>query len=316
MFTTSSKNNSSLVSIIIPSYNQANFLSETLDSVLSQNYQNWECIIIDDGSTDNTKEIAQKYYSKDKRFKYIKQENQGPSVARNNGILNSSGKYILPLDSDDLISKDYLQEAVDILENKPKIKLVYCEVELFGDASGIWNLPDYSYEKILLGNMIFCTAMFRRSDYNKTSGYDKKMRDGLEDWDFWLSLLKEDDIVYRIPKVHFFYRIRQKSRNKEAYANNKTTEGIYNYIFLKHKDLYDGKINPLYEKYEKYLKDQEIQQKDLEIQRKDAELNKIKTSLRWKTPSYLYRIYEKRIQKYIPKKIFRLIDLIIRFFKK
>lgn len=296
MVKTSAKNNNSLVSIITPSYNQANFLSETLDSVLKQDYQNWECIIIDDGSTDNTKEIAQKYCSKDKRFKYIKQENQGPSVARNNGILNSSGKYILPLDSDDLISKDYLQEAVDILEKKPKIKLVYCEVELFGDASGIWNLPEYSYEKILFGNMIFCTAMFRRLDYDNTNGYDKKMRDGLEDWDFWLSLLEENDIVYRIPKVHFFYRIRKKSRNKEAYINNKTAEEIYKYIFFKHKALYEGKLNPLYEKYEKYLKDQEIQRKDKEIQRKDREIQNMKSSKFWKLQEKYMKLRSKFIK--------------------
>ncbi|MFZ2976081.1 MAG: glycosyltransferase [Candidatus Moraniibacteriota bacterium] len=282
MFEISDKNNDPLVSVIIPSYNQAIFLSETLDSVLEQDYKNWECIIIDDGSTDNTKDIAQKYCNQDKRFEYIKQENQGPSVARNNGILNSSGKYILPLDSDDLISKDYLQEAVGILENKPKIKLVYCKVELFGDALGIWNLPEYSYEKILFGNMIFCTAMFRRLDYDSTSGYDEKMKDGLEDWDFWLSFLKENDIVYQIPKVHFFYRIRKKSRNKKLYADDKGVEGVYEYIFLKHKILYDGRINPLYEKYKEYLKNQEIQQKDQIIQEKNQEIQRKDQSIQQK----------------------------------
>ena len=100
-------NNASLVSIIIPCFNQGMYLSETIESVLSQTYRYWECIIINDGSADNTEEIALGYCNNDERIKYLKQDNKGPCVARNYGISNAGGIYILPLDADDILGKDY-----------------------------------------------------------------------------------------------------------------------------------------------------------------------------------------------------------------
>jgi glycosyltransferase involved in cell wall biosynthesis len=237
-------NNNPMVSIIMPSYNQAEYLSETLDSVLAQSFKDWECLIVDDGSIDNTEEIAKIYCKKDDRFKYIKQENQGPSVARNNGIRNSAGEFILPLDSDDLISKDYLSEAMRVFAENPKIKLVYCEAEFFGEKKGEWDLPEYSYERLLFENMIFCSAFYRRSDYDNTDGYNENMREGLEDWDFWLSFLKKGDIVYKIPQIHFFYRIKNNSRN--SISNEITVKKMHKRIFLNHRELYFEFLNPIY----------------------------------------------------------------------
>ena len=105
---------SPVISIIVPCYNQAQYLPETLQSVLEQDYRHWECIIINDGSPDNTEEVALEWCSKDERFKYFKKENGGLSDARNYGIKHSVGKYILPLDSDDKISKDYTLEAINV----------------------------------------------------------------------------------------------------------------------------------------------------------------------------------------------------------
>ena len=111
--------NTPLVSIIIPCYNAAQFLEETLQSVLDMNYSAWECIIVNDGSTDNSQSVIATYVQQDSRFRCIEQSNAGPSKARNTGIQSSNGIYILPLDSDDLISKKYVSEAVTILENSP-----------------------------------------------------------------------------------------------------------------------------------------------------------------------------------------------------
>ena len=142
-----------LVSIIIPCYNLSQYLSETLDSVLAQTYQSWECIIINDGSIDNTEKIAKLYVDKDKRFKYIYQNNQGVSSARNNGIRNSLGIYILPLDADDLIAPQYIEEAVLILNNYNDIKLVHCNYQNFGEVKGK-VYPKFSIKKLLTANMI------------------------------------------------------------------------------------------------------------------------------------------------------------------
>ena len=128
-----------IVSIIIPAYNSGNYLAETLGSVLSQTYSDWECIILDDGSTDNTFSIAQEYSKKDNRFYYFHQTNQGPAVARNNAIRRSIGEYILPLDADDLISNSYIEKASEYLTTHPEATLVYSKANFFGCENGEYD---------------------------------------------------------------------------------------------------------------------------------------------------------------------------------
>lgn len=200
------------VSIIVPCYNQAAYLAETLDSVRAQTYPQWECIIVNDGSVDNTEEIAREYTVKDSRFKYFRKENEGPSQARNFGISNSDGAFVLPLDADDLIAPTYVEKAMDCFMRFPDTKLVYCKADTFGDSVGPWDLEEYDYESFIWNNCIFCSALFRRSDYDQTAGYNVNMAHGYEDWDFWLSLLKKGDVVHRIDEVLFHYRIKTMSR--------------------------------------------------------------------------------------------------------
>ena len=225
-----------LVSIIVPCYNQAQYLTETLQSVLEQTYTNWECIIINDGSPDNTEEIALELTKKDSRFKYISKKNEGVSAARNYGIKFSSGKYILPLDSDDLIDKTYLEKAVPVLENNSDIGIVYCNASYFGNKSGRWAIPSYSLKRSLLFNTIFCTALFRKSDFNITNGYNTNMVDGYEDWDFWLCLIERGIQVYKISGSLFFYRIRTNSRNNSI--DFKKLINLHYQIIQNHFELY------------------------------------------------------------------------------
>ena len=121
------------LSIIVPCYKQAEYLPETLDSVLKQTFKEWECIIVNDGSPDNASQVAQKYVDLDSRFRLIETENRGVSAARNTGIRASSGKYILPLDGDDLILPEYARLAIEWFELHPETKLVYCEAKKFGE---------------------------------------------------------------------------------------------------------------------------------------------------------------------------------------
>lgn len=200
--------NHPLVSVIVPCYNQAGYLGEALDSVLNQTYSNWECVIVNDGSPDNTEEIAKLFCNKDTRYRYVSQQNMGLSSARNTGVLLSKGVYILPLDADDLIDSTYIEKAVSYFIQFPNTKLVYCKANKFGKENGGWELPPYKYERLIWDNCIFCSAMYRRCDYDKTNGYNTNMVHGLEDWDFWLSLLKPEDIVYRIDEILFHYRVK------------------------------------------------------------------------------------------------------------
>ena len=204
---------SALVSIIIPCYNGAMYLKETLETVLLQSFVNWECIIADNASTDNTKEICLAYINKDSRFKYVYLDKKGVSLARNTAIKDSMGKYILPLDADDKIHTDYLTLAVDLLEKQNDLCLVYSDAYLFGAVNQKWELPEYSYTNLLIENCIFCTALYRRIDFEKTSGYSENMIEGFEDWDFWIKLLNKNSKVYKIKQTLFYYRIRNESRN-------------------------------------------------------------------------------------------------------
>ncbi len=231
-----------LVSIIVPCYNQGLYIAETLNSVLQQCFLDWECVIMDDGSTDNSAEIIQSFCDKDSRFVYFKQNNSGVCITRNNAIKHSRGKYILPLDADDIIEPDYLEMAVNVFENKTDVKVVNCLADQFGEHCGSWFLPEYSFNELLWNNTLICASMFRRSDFDKTIGYNPNMEMGCEDWDFWLSLLGPNDVVYRIGEVLFHYRVRLVSRSTDAAKAHKL---IYRQIVRNHMDYYEEYIDNL-----------------------------------------------------------------------
>lgn len=221
-----------LVSVIIPCYNQEQYLQEAVDSVLASTYENIEIIIVDDGSTENTKFLETFYASK---TKIIHQENQRLSIARNNGIKQSLGEYILPLDADDKIHPEYIEKAVNILETQSNIGIVYCEAEFFGEKKGKWKLKKYKFPDILWRNVIFCSAMFRKSDWEKTGGYKKEMKFCFEDWEFWITLIENGAGVYQIPETLFYYRQNVSSMSKNV--QNKKFDMIKQIIKL-HPNLY------------------------------------------------------------------------------
>ena len=208
------------ISIIVPCYNGSKYIRETLDCLQKQTIVDWECVVVNDGSTDNSLEILKEYAAKDSRYKYIDKENGGPSIARNIAIAASSGKYILPLDADDLIAPSYAEKAIEYLEMHPETKMVYCICGYIGERTGIWDAEDYDYDNLLFKNMLFNAGIFRKSDFDNTIGYNPNMRGGNEDWDFWLTLLNKDDKVYKIPEVLFYYRQHGISRSTEASEKN------------------------------------------------------------------------------------------------
>lgn len=222
------------VSVIIPCFNQGKYIDEAINSVLNSTYKNVEIIVVNDGSTDEfTKSILKSGLWDKTTIHTIL--NGGVSNARNFAILNSHGKYILPLDADDKIDKNYIEEAVNILEIYPEIKVVCCNVMLFGAKKGKFVLPEFSLETLLARNTMVVSSLFRRSDFDNTLGYNENMRNGLEDWDFWLRLLKTGGDVYKIDKTLFYYRIKKKSRN---YLDSSEIKKLRYQIFLNHRELY------------------------------------------------------------------------------
>lgn len=235
----------SLVSVIIPCYKQALYLSEAINSVLSQTYTNWECIIVNDGSPDNTEDVALAFSEKDTRIKYLNKANGGLADARNAGINISNGKYILPLDADDKISSVYLEKAIAILDTRTDVKVVFGNGEYFGDKTDkmeLWYFRDdileYDISHFLTSNFIYCSSLYRRTDYNQTNGYNTNMKHGWEDWDFWLSILKNGGKVYKLLDICFYYRFNANSMLQSLTHEKKIY--LYNQMYQNHKELYNG----------------------------------------------------------------------------
>lgn len=226
-----------LISVIMPCYNQAQYLPDALQSVLSQTYEHWECMIVDDGSTDETEQVAREWLLRDPRFRYHKLTNSGVSAARNFGISKAKGEFILPLDGDDKIHSEYLERAVAVFNADPQVRLVYCKLEYFGLKSD-WVLPPYNYKDLLIENMIFCTALMRKDDIVAMGGYDEEMTHGFEDWEFYINFLNSDAKVHCIDKVLFYYRLKEHSRDADLSRSKEKMKLTLEYISLKHYKTY------------------------------------------------------------------------------
>lgn len=227
-----------LVSVITPCYNQAQYLPEALDSLLKQTYPNWECVIVNDGSKDNTEEVAMAYCEKDGRFHYYSKENSGVCDTRNFAVAHSKGKYLLPLDADDKIGVSYLEKAVDAFENgSEKLRIVYGQGEYFGALSGPIDNKPYRFETMLVENTFFNSVVFRREDFDRVGGYHEYMHDGLEDWEILLSILDEEAEVVQLPDVCYYYRILPTSRQRSV--NDEMHKALLLRAYEHHKETYD-----------------------------------------------------------------------------
>jgi len=232
------------VSVIIPCFNQGKYIEQSVNSVLKQSYKNIEIILVNDGSTDElTINKINEIEKWDRRIKIIHSENKGLANARNIGISFSTGEYILPLDADDYISETYIEEAIKIFKTQQETKLVYAKAKFFGERDEEWILPEYSYHRLLYENMIYCSAIYKKSDYLQTTGYNPNMKYGWEDWDFWLSLLSPQSIVVRINKIHFFYRVKKTSMIKSITKEQEMF--LFKQLYQNHKEIYDKELEPI-----------------------------------------------------------------------
>lgn len=247
-----------LISVIVPCYNQAQYLDECLQSVYNQSFENWECIIVDDGSPDNTKLVAASWLQKDSRFRYIYQENKGVSAARNNGIKSADGEWILPLDGDDKIGERYLELAE---KEFTSYSLIYCKLNLFGLVKKKLDVRDYNYQELLFFNPFFCSCFFLKKHWVSVGGYDEEMKHGLEDWEFWINICYNQTItVKKLDYTGFFYRRKDNSVDTSINNHEKLKDLVKNYIVTKHSIHYAQTIdyvNQIYvdkKKLEGYIK--------------------------------------------------------------
>ena len=277
-----------LVSVIIPCYNQGQYIDEAVDSVLAQTYQNFETIIVNDGSTDELSiEILGSY--KKTKTTVLHTANKGLPSARNYAIKMSNGKYILPLDADDKIGSTYIEKAVDLLEANSNIGIVYCEAEFFGDRMGKWDLPKYKFPDILLDNVIFCSGFFRKGDWEKIGGYNHEMIYGWEDYDFWLSIIELGREVHCIPDALFYYRRKSGSMVEIM----KKQHHVYSYatIFKNHHNLYSQNVEAIFSNL--ILLRSRLHQAQSELERLQGNILAMESSKFWKLRQLWFKIKNK-----------------------
>lgn len=243
------------ISVIMPAYNTAKYIAEAIDSVLAQTFTDWELIVINDGSPDDSRAIATGYAARDTRITVLDQKNSGVAVARNHGISAARGKYIFPLDSDDLIAPDCLATLLHVL------KTTGCAVacpdgRYFGLQEGPLNLPKISRRNMYgAKNGVHNSSLYEKKHWANYGGYDASLVHGYEDYEFWLNFMDDGQKMVRVPGELFFYRQKptEESRNEHGKKNGKT---LLETIAIKHPRMETyKKIDKLRAKREFFYRD-------------------------------------------------------------
>lgn len=210
-----------LISIIIPCYNGEKYLKDALASVLWQTHTNWECILVDDGSTDGSAELFNQFVQKDNRFRYFRQKNSGPSVARNNGIVNAKGRFIQFLDADDIILPKRLEQCFRILEQSKQIDVVYTDYMTFQSGQGYSRiLPakmpyedpvrSFLFENNLTFVVLIHTLMFRTEAISQNK-FNSDLHSHAEDIECWVRMSVNGIRFQYLDEILSIYRYTEHS---------------------------------------------------------------------------------------------------------
>jgi len=212
-----------LISIIVPAYNSADYIGQAIESILNQNYKNFELLIIDDGSTDNTKEIVRHY--NDSRIKYLYKENGGLSSARNFAVVRSRGQYIMPLDADDMMAPNFITLHLQEFDKHPEADLVYCDVLLInvnGEPLTVMRKPEYQDRRHLIRDLfrqghpvVPFRLGLRKSIYDKIGLYDETLVVA-EDYDMLRRFVKAGLKEHHLRETLHLRRMYPESLSRSA----------------------------------------------------------------------------------------------------
>jgi len=232
-----------IVSIIIPCYNYARFLPDAVASVVAQTFEDWELIVVDDGSADATLATARQLMAvhSDRRMRVFHQPNAGPAAARNTGAERATGMYLLFLDADDMLAPTLLERATAILREQPAVGFVYSGMRLFGQDRHEWPSAAFDLPRLALDNYVLPHALVRRAAWEQVGGFDPaRSLWGFEDWDFWLRVATSGWRGWHIAEPLVFYRRHGHSLSdgvQRAYAWDVRAQ-----LICKHPRLYSRRL--------------------------------------------------------------------------
>jgi len=221
--------------VVIPCFNHGEFLPQAVASVIDAKRADVELIVVDDGSTDERTRVEMDAL-RSKGIRVIRQENKGLAAARNAGIAACTGEYILPLDADNRVRPEYFEHGIRILDANPKVGVVYGDAKYVGTQTGRWSVGAFDLQRLLEWNYIDACAIYRRTIWEQTGGYDGTMPvQGLEDWDFWLGAAEHEWEFSYVPEVLFIYRVAEGSM---IMGTQGFGPAIIDFIARKHGNLY------------------------------------------------------------------------------
>lgn len=221
-----------LVSVITPSYNSACFIKETIESILSQTYTNWELLITDDCSTDNTEIIVKEYTQKDNRIKFFKLEkNSGAGVARNHSINKAKGRFIAFCDSDDYWYPNKLEKQLAFMEKEDSTFSFtsYNVCSEKGTIKGQILAPKKaSFFDLICDDCIGClTAMYNAEKLGKFLMPTIRKR---QDWGLWLNIIQKSEFAHGMPECLACYRLRTQSLSANKFSLVKYNVNVYKQV--------------------------------------------------------------------------------------
>ncbi len=254
------------ISVIVPCYNQARFLDESLQSIQDQTYENWECIIVNDGSPDNTGEEADKWVKKDNRFKYLYKENGGLSSARNAALKVITGDYIQFLDADDILVQIMSSAPVNLIQDKEAFVVsAFCLFDAFNKqellpsfcrlSQDLLNFESILYQWDLTFTIPIHCGFFPKSLFENI-GFNENLK-AKEDWLFWIQIAQKniDFIFLNAPLALYRKHARSMSRDRKHMilyqmlfynqAEKVISNSDFNKLLLKHLDINYNKVNEL-----------------------------------------------------------------------
>jgi glycosyltransferase involved in cell wall biosynthesis len=223
------------VSVVIPCFNHGQFIRDAIASVEKCDQRAYELIIVNDGSTDSyTQQVMNELEAEG--YHVINQANQGLAAARNIGIRAGRGRYVLPLDADNLIRPNYIHAGTEILDKFPEVAVVYGRPAYFGEATDRrFDIgSEFDLRRLLRDNYIDACTVLRKSVFEACGGFDGNMpSQGYEDWDLWLTFAARGHHFYFVDEVLFDYRIRGDSMIHNAIARDEFPK-VFEYFCAKH----------------------------------------------------------------------------------